>query len=284
MERRTSVRFQRIAHEQELLDALSRPETAILCGGTDLLIKMRAGSVRPQTLLDVTHLDSMHGISLHDGVLDIGAATPEADILRSSAVAEHAPLLTSALRSLGSVQIRNRGSLGGNLVNASPAADSAVPLLLYDAQLQIVEQGAERWIPVEGFITAPGRTALPPGAFVRTVRLPLRTGSMRTFYHKVGRRNALTIAIASVGVLADISGDRIPELRVAAGSVAPTPIRLRAVEDALAGATLDATTLERARVLACENVHPISDVRASADYRVRVVGDLLVRALASFAA
>jgi len=278
------VRFQRITHEQELLDALSRSETAIICGGTDLLIKMRAGAVRPQTLLDVTHLDSMHGISLHEEGLDIGAATPEAELLRSSIVAEHAPLLTSALRSLGSVQIRNRGSLGGNLVNASPAADSAVPLLLYNAQLQIVEQGAERWIPVEDFITGPGRTALPSGAFVRTVRLPLGSGSLRTFYHKVGRRNALTIAIASVGVLADIADNRISELRVAAGSVAPTPLRLRAVEDALTGAALDATSIEQARALACENVHPISDVRASADYRVRVVGDLLVRALASFAA
>ena len=276
------MRFQRVTSERELLDGLSRPETAIVCGGTDLLVKMRAGVVRPQMLLDVAHLDSMHGISLHDGVLDIGAATPEAELLRSPVVADRAPLLTAALRSLGSVQIRNRGSLGGNLVNASPAADSAVPLLLYDAKLQIVGQDAERWIPLEEFFTGPGHTVLPTGAFVRTIRLSLDAPPARTYYHKVGRRNAMTIAIASVGVLASVTDGRMMELRVAAGSVAPTPIRLRAVEDALRGATLDPATFERARRLASENVHPISDVRASADYRVRVVGDLLARALASF--
>jgi len=276
------VRFQRVTSERELLDGLSRSETAIVCGGTDLLVKMRAGIVRPQMLLDVTHLDSMHGISLHDEVLDIGAATPEAEVLRSPMVAERAPLLTAALRSLGSVQIRNRGSLGGNLVNASPAADTAVPLLLYNAAVQVVGMDSEQWVPVEDFITGPGHTALPTGAFVRTIRLSLDTPPLRTYYHKVGRRNAMTIAIASVGVLADVTDGRLTECRVAAGSVAPTPIRLRAVEDALRGAPLDPATLERARELASGSVHPISDVRAPADYRARVVGDLLARGLGSF--
>lgn len=277
------MRFRRVVTERELLDALTHDGATILCGGTDLMIKMRAGHIHPQTLIDVTHLESLRGITLQDDTLHIGAATPETDILQSPLVAKHTPLLTTALAKLGSVQIRNRGSLGGNLVNASPAADTAVPLLLYNADVQVVGPNAERWIPAAEFIVSPGRTVLGPGEFVRTLRLPTDAASFRTAYHKVGRRNALTIAIASLGVLADVADGTIREIRIAAGSVAPTPIRLLPVEDALAGAAIHEATLDCARQLAGESVHPISDVRASAAYRVRVVGDLLVRALRAMA-
>ena len=279
MERRTTVRYQRVADERELLEGLSRPGAAILCGGTDLLIKMRAGMIQPELLLDITHVESLHGIRVEGSNLEIGAAALESDIIRSSLVNEHVPLLGSVLRQLGSVQIRNRGTLGGNIVNASPAADSAIPLLLYDTEIQIVGPEGERWTLLEDFFTGPGRTTLELGEFLRTLRLPIPHIGFSPFFHKVGKRNALTIAIASLGTLVRLDEGVIRELRVAVGSVAPTPLRLREIEEQLTGRVLDRSLIAEARELAVNSISPISDVRASADYRKNVIGDLLVRAL-----
>jgi len=275
------VRYQRVANEQELLEGLSQPGAAILCGGTDLLVKMRAGMIQPELLLDITRVESLSGIRVEGSKLEIGAATLESDIVHSSLASEHAPLLGPVLRQLGSVQIRNRGTLGGNIVNASPAADSVIPLLLYDSEIQIVASEGERWIRLEDFLTGPGRTILEPGEFVRAIRLPIPNDEFSPFFHKVGKRNALTIAIASLGALIRLDGDVIRELRVAAGSVAPKPLRLREIEVQLTGHILEQTLIAEARELAVHSISPISDVRASADYRKNVIGDLLVRALQS---
>ena len=275
------MRYQRVANERELLEGLSRPGAAILCGGTDLLIKMRAGMIQPKLLLDITQVESLHGIRVEGSNLEIGAATLESDIIHSSLVSEHVPLLGSVLRQLGSVQIRNRGTLGGNIVNASPAADSAIPLLLYDSEIQIAGPEGERWIRLEDFVTGPGQTTLESGQFVRAFRLPIPDVGFSPFFHKVGKRNALTIAIASLGTLVRLDGGVIQELRVAAGSVAPTPLRLREIEEQLTGRVLDHPLIAEARELAVNSISPISDVRASADYRKNVIGDLLVRALQS---
>ena len=273
------MRYQRVANEQELLEGLSQPNSAILCGGTDVIVKMRSGMIQPELLLDISQLESLSGIRVEGSSLVIGAATLESDIICSPLVTEHTPLLGSVLKQLGSVQIRNRGTLGGNIVNASPAADSAIPLLLYDTEIQIVGPKGERWIRLEDFFTGPGRTTLTSGEFVRTLRLPIPDDEFTPFFHKVGKRNALTIAIASLGVLLRVEGGVIQELRVAVGSVAPTPLRLRGIEKQLTGRALDDSFISEARDLIVNAISPISDVRASADYRKNVIGDLLVRAL-----
>jgi CO/xanthine dehydrogenase FAD-binding subunit len=273
------MRYQRVANEQELLNGLTQPGSAILCGGTDVMIKMRTGTIQPDILLDVSQIDSLRGIRVEEAFLLIGAATTESEIIASPLVQQHVPLLASVLKQLGSVQIRNRGSLGGNVVNASPAADSAIPLLVYDTALLLVGTNSERWVQLEDFFTGPGRTILEPGEFIRTLRLPMPGGDYRSFFHKVGKRNALTIAIASLGVLLRLDSDILQDVRIAVGSVAPTPKRLRDVEAELAGRTLDEATIAAARDLIVNAIAPISDVRASADYRKNVIGDLLVRAL-----
>jgi len=273
------MRYQRVADEAELLAALSDPSAAILSGGTDLLVKIRGGLVRPGLLVDVGRLPTVRGIRRTEDAIEIGAAVPESEVLASPVVLDALPLLATALRALGSVQIRNRGTLGGNLVNASPAADSAIPLLLYDAELVLVGDSGERTVLLEGFIVGPGRTALGSGEFVRTVRVPIPRTAYGAFYRKVGKRRALTIAIASLGALLRTEDGRIAEARFAAGSVAPTPTRLRAVESHLRGAPLTDEAIAEAKRLAVEAVSPISDVRATAEYRSRVVGDLVARAL-----
>jgi CO/xanthine dehydrogenase FAD-binding subunit len=275
------VRYQRVDSERELLDGLSQPGAAILCGGTDVIVKMRAGIMRPEILFDIARLESLRGIRVEGSNLEIGAATLESDVLHSSLVGEHVPLLGSVLRQLGSVQIRNRGTLGGNIVNASPAADGAIPLLLYDTEILLVGANGERWVRLEDFFIGPGRTTLESGEFVRTLRLPIPADGFNMFFHKVGKRNALTIAIASLGTLLRLKGDVIDDLRVAVGSVAPTPKRLREIENRLIGRTLDDSTISEARELVVQAISPISDVRASAGYRKNVIGDLLVRALQS---
>lgn len=275
------MRYLRVADERELLDGLSQPGAAILCGGTDLLIKMRAGMIQPELLLDITRVETLRGIRIQGTYLEIGAATPETEIIGSRLVREHVPLLGSALKQLGSVQIRNRGTLGGNIVNASPAADSAIPLLLYDTEIQIVGPEGERWIRLEDFFTGPGQTTLMSGEFIRMLRLPIPDAGFSPFFHKVGKRNALTIAIASLGTLIRLESGIIRQLRVAAGSVAPTPVRLREIERQLEGRALDHHLIDQARELAVNAISPISDIRASADYRRNVIADLLVRALRS---
>jgi len=273
------MRYQRVADEAKLLAALKEPGAAILSGGTDLLVKIRNGLAAPDLLLDVSRIPTLQGIRRTEAAIEIGAAVTESEILASTVVGEALPLLVAALRTLGSIQIRNRGTLGGNLVNASPAADSAVPLLLYDAELELAGTDGDRSMTIERFFLVPGKTALEPGEFVRTVRIPIPEPGYRTFYHKVGKRRALTIAIASLGALIRVADGGIVDARFAAGSVAPTPVRLRAVEECVRGSALSGQTIEEAARLATDAVSPISDVRATAEYRSRVIGDLVARAL-----
>jgi len=263
----------------EAIEALKTEGALPICGGTDLLVKRRMGLVDPAVLVDLSFIPALRVLREEDGEIEIGAAVPITDIIDSPLVSGKLPLLPRVLGKLGSLQIRNRASLGGNIVNASPAADSAIPLLLYDASLIIVGRDGERTIPVEGFFRGPGRTALEEGELIRAVRVPIPRSDCAAFFHKVGKRKALTIAIASLGSLARVEGEKIAEIRIAAGSVAPTPIRLRRTEGLLTGARLTPETIEKARASAHDEVSPIDDLRGSAAYRRAVIGDLVARAI-----
>lgn len=273
------LRYVRVDTEDDLLDALRKDGAWLLSGGTDLIVKMRSGLVRPKSLVDPAAVPELHGIETTGGTLRIGAATPLGEILASREVGKQAPLLADVLRVLGCVQIRNRGTLGGNLANASPAADSAIPLLLYEANLEVVGEGGSRAVPIDGFFLGPGRTVLERGEYIRAIHVPASRQDWIPFFHKVGRRRALTIAIASVGGLAAVSRGTGAEVRLAAGSVAPVPLRLRSAEERLSGQPLDEETIQHAGALAAREVSPIDDVRATARYRREVTGDLVARFL-----
>jgi CO/xanthine dehydrogenase FAD-binding subunit len=274
-----SRQYLKVNSTEELLAHLSTPGAMILCGGTDLLVKMRSGLLAPTLLLDISELESLREIRKTDGRIEIGAAVTESELLASDVIREHLPLLSIVLGKLGAVQIRNRGTLGGNVVNASPAADSAIPLLLYEAEVVLEGLQGERQLPLEAFFLGPGKTALATGEFLRALSLPIPNVQFTPFFHKVGRRKALTIAIASLGALLRIQAGTVAEIRLAAGSVAPTPLRLRQVEDRLQGKHLTASLIAEARDLAAQSVSPIDDIRASATYRRTVVADLLARLL-----
>jgi CO/xanthine dehydrogenase FAD-binding subunit len=276
------VQYVRVKSESELAEVLRTPGAVPFAGGTDLMVKIRSGLTVPGILVDLSRIESLRGVDEGDTAVRIGAATPEAELLDSPTLRERAPLLPLALRTLGSVQIRNRGTLGGNLANASPAADSAIPLLLYDAQLALASTEGERCVELDQFFVGPGKTILRPGEYIRSILLPALAssdGEAVPFFHKVGKRRALTISIASLGSLLHLEGERVVDARVAAGSVAPTPIRLRRVERRLEGEALTDKTIADAAGIAEAEVSPIDDVRATAGYRREVIGALLVRSL-----
>jgi CO/xanthine dehydrogenase FAD-binding subunit len=273
------VDYVRVGSLAELSDALDRDGATLIAGGTDLMVKIRAGSARPRLLVDISRVDALREISTQPSGLTIGSAALVAEILASPTVSTHYPLLATVLRSLGSAQIRNRATLGGNLANASPAADSTLALLAYDARVTLARAGTERSLPLHEFLLGPGRTALHRGEYIRSVDLPTPRTDWDVFFHKVGRRRALTIAIASVAGLVALRGRTVVDVRLAAGSVAPTPLRLRAVENLVRGQELDGQRIAAAHAAAFREVSPIDDVRATAIYRRTVTADLVARCL-----
>jgi CO/xanthine dehydrogenase FAD-binding subunit len=274
-----NVDYVRVGSLAELGDALDRDGATLIAGGTDLMVKMRAGSARPRLLVDISRVDELREVSMHPSGLTIGSAALVAEVLASPPVSTNYPLLATVLRSLGSTQIRNRATLGGNLANASPAADSPLALLAYDARVTLAGAGTERALPLHAFFLGPGRTALRRGEYIRSIDVPTPRTDWDVFFHKVGRRRALTIAITSVAGLIALRGRAVVDVRVTAGSVAPTPIRLRAVEDLVRGRELDEEQIAAAHAAALREVSPIDDVRATALYRRTVTADLVARFL-----
>lgn len=273
------MHYVRVTTEADLLESLAPPGTTILAGGTDLLVQIHARTAVPVRLVDISRVGSLRAIASFADRITIGAAAPLTEVLAERGVHERLPLLADVLQRLGSVQIRNRATLGGNLANASPASDSAIPLLLYDAELSLVSPDGERDVPISSFFVGPRRTVLRDGEYIRQVAIPIPDAPLRPFFHKVGRRRALTIAIASVGALLQVEDKTLVAARFAAGSVAPIPLRLRALEDCLVGHRLTPRLIEKAQATARESVAPIGDIRAPAEYRRAVTGDLVARAL-----
>ncbi len=228
-----------------------------LAGGTDLMVMLHAGTVRPGALVDLWSLRELKGIRRVNGTLGIGAAEPYTGIIGSALVQEHCPALVAAARTIGAAQIQNRGTLGGNLANASPAGDTLPVLLAADA-IVVTDR---RTIPVADFFTGYRRTALDPGELIVSVRVPAAARGVR--FRKVGTRAAQAISKVVVAV------SREPA-RIAFGSVAEVPLRARGAEAALERGDVDGAV---AAVAA--DIRPIDDVRSTADYRRAVAQNVL---------
>ncbi len=246
-----------------------------LAGGTDVLVAIRKGQERPKLLVYVGELPELRILRDTGEGLEVGAALTHAELLAHPAT-ERLPILRQVLRTIGSPAIRAMGTLGGNLVTASPAGDSLVALYLLEARVRLVGPGGERDLPVGEFIRGPRQTALAPGELVRSVFLPYPPGQPHSFFRKVGRRRALVIAVASLGALVWVRDGRVERARLALGSVAPTVLRPRAVEEALVGRPVAPEAWEDLVPLLSAATQPISDLRASADYRRKVAGQLLL--------
>jgi carbon-monoxide dehydrogenase medium subunit len=255
------------------------PGTAWLMGGTDLLPQMRAGRKAPERLVDLKRIPGLHEIhEVADGGLSIGAAVPLADIEVHPGVLDRFPLLAECAKTVGAWPLRQRATLGGNLCNASPAADTAVALLALEAEVKVASTAGRRSIPMREFFLGPGQAAINPDELVTEIVLPGASAGFRGSYLRLSRRKGMDLA--TVGVLVGKSNGTLPaRWRVALAAVAPTPLRLRAVEELLEakGAAVAGEAAEVARV-ACR---PITDLRGSAEYRREMVGVLVRRAVES---
>ncbi len=260
----------------ELWDLLGEPDTAVMAGGTDYLVRRRAGNSEAR-ICCLERIPALRGLETTGGIIEIGAATTLTDLLESGTVAARLPLLHQAVRQLGSPLVRNQATLGGNLCTASPAGDTLPALYALEARVALLSRDAERVLDVAEFITAPGRTVLEPGEILARVLLPLPDPDAVQHFEKVGRRQALAISVASLAALLYLDGDIIQDIRLAFGSVAPTVLRCPEAESWLTGRALTSGNLSHAAGLVRAAVRPIDDVRATADYRRQVAGNLVLR-------
>jgi CO/xanthine dehydrogenase FAD-binding subunit len=236
-------------------------------GCTDLMVRGPEALHRMDRVIDLLGIPELRGIREVDGGLEIGATTSFSEIRRSAAVRAAFPILAEAAALVGGWQIQNRATLGGNMANASPAGDSLPVLLALDAVVTVAGAGGFREIPYAEFHIGYRKTALRPGEIVARVRLPyLPEGGFQAF-RKVGTREAQSISKVVVALAGRLAAGKIAEIRLAAGSVAATPVRLRAAEEALHGAAPGATAADLAGREAAREITPIDDVRSTADYR-----------------
>jgi CO/xanthine dehydrogenase FAD-binding subunit len=273
---------------RSLDDALGRlaadPGLVPIAGCTDLLVAPPLARAAMERVLDLTRIAELQGFEpTAGGGLAIGAATPFTAIRHQPAVRERYPALAAAAAVIGGWQIQNRATLGGNAANASPAGDSLPVLLALDATLDCAGPQGRREIPYRDFHTGYRQTALRPGELIVRVLLPPRQAGGRQGCRKVGTRAALAISTVVVAAAARIEGGRFAELRLAAGSVAPVPVRRAAAEAAAVGEPADAATAERVAAAAAAEVEPIDDVRSTAEYRSWVLGRVVRRLLLELA-
>jgi xanthine dehydrogenase small subunit len=248
-----------------------------IAGGTDVMVQI-TGEIgpAPDRMIDLWRLDELRGIGLDAGVLTLGALTTYTEIRRSAVCREHVPALVDAAATIGAAQIQNRGTLGGNVANASPAGDTLPVLLATDAEIVVGGARGERTIPVTEFWVAYRKTALAPDELVLRVRIPLPAGREVRF-RKIGTRRAQAISKVVMALAWRDGGRGWSDVRLALGSVADRPIRARETERALEGRRPTAETADRAAATLAGEIEPIDDVRSTADYRKVVAARVLHR-------
>lgn len=262
--------------------AADHPDAALLAGGTDLLVKMRSGKDGRPVLIGMERIEELRSIREEADCIHIGAGVTHASLLAHPSIRENFPVLATAVKTLGSPQIRNMGTIGGNICTASPAGDTLPPLYVLGADVEILSSphsgGGTRTVPVSSFITGPGQTVLKKSEVLAAVRIRKNGTFGVQHFEKVGKRKGMAIAVASLAALLDVSPDgTVRDARFAWGSVGPRIVTSPEVEDFMKGKTMSIEVLARAATLARQAVSPIDDLRATAEYRRSVSGNLLLR-------
>jgi carbon-monoxide dehydrogenase medium subunit len=253
----------------------------ILAGGTDLLVQLRSGAQKPGVIVDIKKIDEMMNIQdLGGGSFRIGAAVSGAIIGEHKALKKAWPGVVEAINLIGSKQVQGRASAGGNLCNASPAADSGPALVAAGAVLTIQGPTGRREIPVEKLHSGPGRTTLAPGEILVSFTLPARPAGSSDAYLRLIPRTEMDIAVVGVGVSLSISGGKCTAARVGLGAVAPTVLLVEDAGKALVGSSLDEAALEKAAAACRAACKPINDKRGTIEYRTKIAGVLLKRSTA----
>ncbi|KJS50354.1 xanthine dehydrogenase family protein subunit M [Desulfosporosinus sp. BICA1-9] len=251
-----------------------------LAGGTDLLVKMKKGPINWRGIVNIKGLTELKGINYEGLTITIGALTQISSLIENPLVRIHFPVLVEAARSLGTPQVRNLATIGGNLCNASPAADVALVLLMYEARLLIIGPSGSRKVPVQEFYVGPSQTVLQQGELLTAIEMDLPPLNSKGVFYKHGKRKSHEIALVNVAVLLTPQpGTKQIRARIAVGAVASTPLRIKDAEDSLTDSLATLSAFEQAAELAKQAVNPIDDVRSTASYRKQMVGVLTRRAL-----
>lgn len=249
-------------------------------GGTDLMVLLEFGLLKHRNFLSIRHLAELRGIEATPGHVSLGALTSYTEIQRNETIRREFPLLCAAARETGGIAIQNRGTLGGNIINASPAADTPPALLVYDAELELVSTRGTRRVEYRNFHTGYKQMEMREDELLHRIHLPRATNDLRTYYRKVGTRKAQAISKICFAAGARVgSGGRINEARIALGSVAPTVVRCTRTEDLLRDQTLDEASIKAACAMLAQEIAPIDDMRSTAQYRLRVASNLLANFL-----
>lgn len=279
-----SFEYVRARQPSQVIDILEEygQEARLLMGGTDLFPNLRDGVFCPRVVVDLKQIPGMGDIVFSPSQgLTVGAAVTMNRLASHADVRTHYSVLADAARSVASYQIRNRATLGGNLCNASPCADTSPAALILDAEFVLRGPDGERSVPASGFFAGPGRTVLQPDEYMTAIRFPLPTAGAAATYHKLGRCRSGDLSLVGVAVLGypDDSAASGYRFRIGLGSVAPTPIRASLAEELLATRPPGKEAFARAAEQARSASHPITDVRGTAEYQQAMVQALTGRAL-----
>lgn len=248
----------------------------VIAGGTEVVIYLKTRRISPKYLIDISDLKELEYIKENEKFLSVGSLNTHSTIEKSSLIKKRAHILGDSASQIGTVQIRNMGTIGGNLANASPAADTATPLLALGASLELMGTSGKRVVPIETFFIHVNKTLLQSNELLTEIQIPYSSPNTGAAFMKIGRRATHDLSIVNVATTVTIAEDVCKNVCIALGSVAPTPIRAKKAEAFLKEKTLEKATIKKAAEIALEEIQPISDVRASAYYR-KEVSKVLVR-------
>ncbi len=255
-----------------------------IAGGTDVMVLYSAGKLPNRNLINIWNIPELRQIEVYPDRIRIGAASTYTALRQHEIASREFPLLARAASWTGGIANQNRGTLGGNIANASPAADSLPALLVYDAELTLISVRGERRIAYANFHTGYKQTALAVDELIRDISLPRRFSGYISHARKVGARNAQAISKVCLAALGQMAGGAIRDIRLAMGSVAPVPLRLNETERTLTGKRVEPALVEAARKSVAKEIRPIDDIRSTARYRSVVAGNLVAEFLEKLAA
>jgi CO/xanthine dehydrogenase FAD-binding subunit len=264
--------------------ALLRDEPGVwrpFAGGTDLMVLLEAGKLEHRKFFGIRHLAELRGVEESDERVHIGALTTYTEVRRSAVLSRDFPLLGRAARETGGIAIQNRGTVGGNIANASPAADTPPALLAYDAEVELVSASGSRRVAYADFHTGYKQTVMRADELIARVSLRRPREGARHFYRKVGTRRAQAISKVCFAAVAEVEGGALGEVRIALGSVAPVVLRCVKTEAVLRGRSLEGESVKEALDELSREIAPIDDLRSTARYRTRVAQNLLSEFLSS---
>lgn len=268
---------------EEALEILSKygKEIKVIAGGTDLLIQYYDRLYEVNGWLDLKNIKELKDIRINKNKIEIGAMVSHAQLEKSEDIKEYFPVLNQAAADIGSPQIRNRGTVGGNIVNASPAGDLLAPLMAYDAQFRLLSIQGEKIVPAEEFFIGPKKTILEPAQLLTQVILPLPSERTYGCWIKIGKRKALIIATITLALVVEMAEDNktVKDVRTCLGSVAPTPIEIEEIREKMIGKKFSELDFNQLGQIVEDKISPIDDIRGTREYRKDVAKNIMINAL-----